>query len=63
MCKNCSEKLVERTGRIMLFCKLKGDIKDEDFSKICTCQRYCNEKDRYIPYKQRENCKNFENIC
>ena len=60
MCSNCYEKYVEKTERIMLFCRLKDKDGYDEMLKLCTCQRYCNEQDKYIPYKQREGCKYFE---
>ena len=62
MCKNCYEKMVKRSEKIMLFCKLlENDITNtSEMMKLCICQRFCSDKDKYIPYKQKEGCKNFE---
>lgn len=59
MCKNCYEQYVERTGRNMLFCK-KLELKTEEFERLCVAQRYCSDRDKYIPFKQNERCKNYE---
>lgn len=58
MCIHCIEKYVERTERIMLFCDKKQT--DDLLANLCICQRYCSEKDRYIPYRQKEQCKEYE---
>ena len=61
MCKNCYEKFVERSGKIMLFCKLLSETeKYFDMKQLCLCQRFCSDKDKYIPYHQKEGCKNYE---
>ena len=62
MCKNCYEKFVERSGKVMLFCKLleaDNEIKTE-MMKLCIRQRFCSDKDKYIPYQQKEGCKKYE---
>ena len=59
MCKNCYEQYVERTGRYMLFCKLRED-KIKEIERLCAAQRYCSEQDKYIPFKQVERCKKYE---
>ena len=62
MCKNCYEKFVERSGKVMLFCKLleaDNEIKTE-MMQLCIRQRFCSDKDKYIPYQQKEGCKNYE---
>lgn len=59
MCGNCYEKYVERTERVMLFCKLKNSAIAE-LLKLCDCQRYCSDKDKYVPHKQKESCKYYE---
>ena len=62
MCKNCYEKFVERSGKIMLFCKLLDVDKEAktEMMKLCICQRFCSDKDKYIPYQQKECCKYYE---
>ena len=62
MCKNCYEKFIKRTGKIMLMCKfLENESESEsDLVRLCTCQRYCNEKDKYMPHHQKEGCKKYE---
>lgn len=61
LCKKCYEKLLERSGKIMLFCKLKDDEPNlSEMLKLCICQRFCSDKDKYIPHKQRERCKYYE---
>ena len=58
MCKNAFEKLSERTNKIMIFCKLRGC--NTDLSNLCMCQRFCNDKDRYVETDQKKNCKYYE---
>lgn len=61
MCKNCYEKYVERSGKIMLFCTLRDKDKEctSEMMKLCCCQRFCSDKDKYIPHKQKEGCKYY----
>lgn len=59
MCKHCFEEMCKRTEKIMLFCKLKNNDLSE-LSRLCSCQRYCSDRDRYIKHKQKENCKEYE---
>lgn len=59
MCANCYEKYLEHARRIMLFCLRKAGNGPE-LLKLCDCQRYCSEKDKYIPHKQKESCKYYE---
>lgn len=59
MCNKCYEKLAERTEKIMLFCKLKEDNKNE-LLRLCSCQRFCSDEDKYIPHKQEQGCKYYE---
>lgn len=62
MCKNCYEKFVERSGKIMLFCKLLDVDKEAktEMMKLCIFQRFCSDKDKYIPHQQKEGCKYYE---
>lgn len=60
MCKNSYEKFIERTGKIMIMCKFLENKSGTDLSKLCICQRFCNEKDKYIPHHQKEGCKKYE---
>ena len=62
MCKNCYEKYVDRTGKEMLFCKLRinENASHDSMFNLCICQRYCSDKEKYIPHNQRENCKYYE---
>lgn len=59
MCKYCYEEFMERAGKIMLFCKLKNNEKLQ-IGKLCACQRFCSDENKYIPYHQKENCKNYK---
>lgn len=61
MCKNCYEKFVSRSGKTMLICKLeeKNGVQNTDMEILCICQRYCQDKDKYIPNRQKEGCKNY----
>lgn len=58
MCKNSCEQLSERTGKTMIFCKLKGT--EGLISQLCIAQRYCKDKDRYIETDQKMNCKDYK---
>lgn len=58
MCKNSYEKLSDRTGKIMVFCKSKGN--DGLISQLCIAQRFCKDKDRYITTDQKRNCKFYK---
>ena len=62
MCKHCYKKFLERSNKVMLFCKLLEENNDNknEMAKLCIRQRFCDEKDEYIPYKQKEGCKNYE---
>ena len=45
----------------MLFCKLKGTENNlSELERLCNCQRFCSDKDKYIPYMQKEGCKFYE---
>ena len=46
----------------MLFCKLLEENNDSknEMTKLCIRQRFCDEKDEYIPYKQKDGCKNYD---
>jgi len=59
MCKYAYEDFSDRAKKIMIFCHLK-DNENSEMLKLCTSQRYCNNEDKYIPYKQKENCKYCE---
>lgn len=59
MCNNCYEKFVNRVKRKMLFCKLLDNNSSNIMTQLCICQKYCSEKDEYIPFKQKEGCKKF----
>lgn len=61
MCKNCYEKFIERSKKTMLVCRLKEneDVSGE-MATLCLCQRYCSDEDKYIPWNQKVNCKNYE---
>ena len=52
--------MVSRTERIMLMCELRENNNVSDLEKLCICQRYCSDENKYIPYKQAECCKNYE---
>ena len=57
MCKNAFEKSSERTGKVMIYCKLRNE---DGKYKICVSQRFCKDKDRYIPHDQKNFCKYYE---
>lgn len=58
MCKNAFEEKSERTGKIMIFCKLMGD--EGLMSNLCISQKFCQDKDRYIEIDQKHDCKYYE---
>ena len=58
MCKNAYEQVSERTGKIMIFCKLMGN--DASLSQLCISQKYCMDKERYVEVDQKRDCKYFE---
>lgn len=58
MCKNAYEQVSERTKKIMIFCKLKGE--DATLSQLCVSQKFCPDKDRYVEINQKRDCKYFE---
>lgn len=62
LCRYCYEKYVNRSGKTMLLCKVKEDDKNctSEMMQLCICQRFCSDKDKYIPYKQSEKCKLYE---
>lgn len=60
MCKYCYENFLERSGKIMLFCKLQDQDSETEMMKLCVCQRFCSDKDKYIPYQQKNGCKYYE---
>lgn len=57
MCKNAYEKLSERTGKTMIYCKLRTN--DSTF-QLCISQRFCRDKDKYVPHEQKNFCKFYE---
>lgn len=57
MCKNAYEKVSERTGKSMIYCKIKS--KDNTFN-LCISQRFCKDKDKYIPHEQEKFCKLYD---
>lgn len=58
MCKNAYEQLSERTGKIMIFCKLRGN--EGTLSQMCISQKFCMDKNRYVEIDQKRDCKYFE---
>lgn len=61
MCKNCYEKYCERSKKVMLFCRLLDAKQSKnEMMKLCIRQRFCSDKDKYIPYQQQEGCKDYE---
>jgi len=46
------------TGKEMIFCKLLGN--EGLLSQICICQRFCQEKDKYVESDHpKKICKNY----
>lgn len=58
MCKDAYERLSDKTGKIMIFCKRKGD--DASLSQLCISQRFCQDKGRYIEINQKRDCKYYK---
>lgn len=58
MCKNAYEQVSERTGKIMIFCKLMGN--EAKLNQICISQKFCQDKDRYVEVDQKKDCKYFK---
>lgn len=61
MCKNCYEKFVKRSGKNMLICKLTEESQGQnvDMAKLCICQIFCPDKNKYVPNYQKERCKKY----
>ena len=58
MCTNAYKQISERTGKEMIFCKLLGN--EGLLSQICKCQRFCQEKDKYVESDHpKKICKNY----
>ena len=58
MCKNAYEQVSDRTGKMMIFCKLMGN--DANLSQLCVSQKFCTDKDRYVEIDQKRDCKYYE---
>lgn len=58
MCKNAQEQFFQKTGKVMLFCRLKGDVCS--LRTLCVCQRYCKDEDKYVETNPQANCKYYE---
>ena len=58
MCKNAYEQVSDRTGKMMIFCKLMGN--DANLSQLCVSQKFCMYKDRYVEIDQKRDCKKYE---
>lgn len=58
MCKNAYEQVSERTGKMMIFCKLMGN--EASLTQLCISQKYCMDKERYVEVDQKRDCKYFE---
>lgn len=58
MCKNAYEQVSDKTGKIMIFCKLMGE--NASLSQLCISQKYCMDKGRYVEIDQKKDCKYFE---
>lgn len=62
MCKNAYEQLSKRTGKIMVFCRLRDDCKEytSEMMKLCVAQKFCSDKDKYVPHGQEQMCKYYK---
>lgn len=57
MCDNSYYKILDSTGKIMIFCTRLGS--EASLSNLCVSQRYCKDKDRYIEGNQKQSCKYY----
>lgn len=58
MCNNCYEKFIERSGKIMLLCRIRSEAGTNELEQLCCFQHYCPGKDKYIPNNsQNTECK------
>jgi len=55
MCKNAYERVSDKTGKMMIFCKKMGN--DASLSQLCISQKFCQDKDRYVEINQKRDCK------
>ncbi len=60
MCSHAFEALCSRTGKVMVFCTLKGA--DPTLDNICISQKFCGKLDKYVPLNQEQDCKHYERI-
>lgn len=61
MCRHQYEALSGRTGKPMLFCLRQSSSPDTaGLAHLCTAQRWCPDKDRYLADRQQQKCKYFE---
>lgn len=58
-CEHAYEKLCDRTGKNMIFCRLKKN--SENFQNICINQRFCQKLDKYVQ-SERITCKDYNKI-
>ena len=60
MCKNAYEEYIERSGKVMILCKLRITNTSSAMEKLCVCQRFCSDKDKYVALNQKRDCKYYE---
>ena len=58
MCKYAYEKMSDRTHKIMIFCRMND--KKTGLGGLCVSQKFCSNKDKYVPINQKRDCKYFE---
>lgn len=58
MCEHAYEKLSDRTGKTMIFCRLMKNT--NDFQNICISQKFCQKLDKYVQQKERNVCKHYK---
>lgn len=58
MCKNAYEKISERTKKVMIFCKLKGE--NGMLNELCISQKFCPDKNCYVEIDQKRDCKYYK---
>lgn len=59
MCNNAYEKISQTTTKPMIFCRLKKSTISE-MLQLCISQKYCVDKDKYVPINQKQDCKFYE---
>lgn len=56
-CKHSYEKMSDRTKKYMLFCRAH---EKDGISKLCICQKFCPDKNKYVANEQKKYCRDYE---